>query len=143
MNNDHLKNKRAEYFKETRLQRHLEVAEDYTELIADLIEAKGRARVCDIAREMGISHVSVIKTIHKLIRDGYLKKDEQQTILLTDQGRKMAAFSKKKHHILFEFLKNIGVEEEIAAADVEGIEHHISLKTLEALETHMKACQML
>lgn len=128
---------RAVHFKETRVQRVLEIAEDYTELIADLIETKGRARVCDIAREMGISHVSVIKTIHKLIRDGYLIKENPQTIELTPEGHKMAAFSKKKHEILLKFLHRLGVPDHIAAIDVEGIEHHISKETLAALEHHL------
>jgi DtxR family manganese transport transcriptional regulator len=128
---------RAAHFKETRIQRHSEIAEDYTELIADLIQLHGQARVCDIAREMGISHVSVLKTLRRLIRDGYVVKEDNQ-IDLTAKGREMAAFSKKKHLILSEFLLKLGVPEAIAATDVEGIEHHISGTTLEAIEAHMR-----
>ncbi len=132
---------RAAHFKETRIQRHSEIAEDYTELIADLIHIQGQARVCDIAREMGISHVSVLKTLKRLIRDGYVMKEDHH-IILTARGKEMAAFSKKKHLILSEFLKKIGVPESIAATDVEGIEHHISETTLEAIEAHMRTWKM-
>lgn len=140
MTNSPIKNsKRAMHFKETRRQRLCEVAEDYTELIADLIESQGQARICDMAREMGISHVSVLKTVKKLIRDGYLVKNSQQLIELTEKGKEMAAFSKRKHLILSAFLLKLGVPENIVATDVEGIEHHISATTLEAIENYLKA----
>ena len=137
----HESGQRAAHFKETRIQRHSEIAEDYTELIADLIQVQGQARVCDIAREMGISHVSVLKTLKRLIRDGYVMKKDHQ-IDLTPKGKEMAVFSKKKHLILSEFLLKIGVPESIAATDVEGIEHHISATTLEAIEVHMRNWQI-
>ena len=129
---------RAAHFKETRKNRLFERTEDYTELIADLIETQGQARVCDIAHEMGISHVSVLKTIKKLERDGYIEK-KSQNINLTSEGTKMAIFSKKKHIILSEFLLKLGVPAHIVATDVEGIEHYISSTTLEAIDSHMKA----
>ena len=125
---------RATYFKKVRIQRHHELAEDYTEMIADLIAAQGKVRVCDIAREMGISHVSVLKTIRRLIRDGYLTPQ----IDLTPKGKETAAFSKKKHLVLLNFLLKLGVPAHIAATDVEGIEHYISPDTLQALETHLQ-----
>ena len=130
--------KRAVHFKETRNKRVFEIAEDYTEMIFDLIENQGEARVRDIAREMGISHVSVLKSLKRLIRDGFLNKSAQ-VINLTAKGKKMAVFSKKKHLILSEFLLKLGVPEHIVATDVEGIEHHISSATLAAIEGHMKA----
>lgn len=132
--------RRADHFKETRNNRLLEIAEDYTELIADLINTEGKARVCDIAREMGVSHVCVLKTLKRLIRDGYIMKNSQGFIDLTPEGKEMAIFSKKKHLILSEFFIKIGVPRHIVATDVEGIEHHISSRTLAALEAHMKIC---
>lgn len=129
---------RAAHFKEARTNRHFEIAEDYTELIADLIENQGNVRICDIAREMGISHVSVLRTIKRLVRDGYLVKDTTRCIELTQKGRAMAIFSKKKHLILTEFLLNLGIPEHIVATDVEGIEHHISSTTLEAIAAHVR-----
>lgn len=139
MGNIHPKNnERALYFREARNNRLSEIAEDYTELIADLIEIQGQVRVCDIAKAMGISHVSVLKTIKRLIRDGYLAKIPDKHIELTPQGKQMAIFSKKKHRILSTFLLQLGVPEHIVAIDVEGIEHHISPTTLNAIVTHMQ-----
>lgn len=129
---------RASHFKEIRKNRHFEIAEDYTELIADLTASQGQARVCDIARVMGISHVSVLKSIKKLIRDGFIIKNSPN-LVLTERGREIAHFSKKKHQILTEFLLKLGIPEPIVATDVEGIEHHISSTTLEAIDAHMKS----
>lgn len=129
--------KRALHFKKARQQRLCELIEDYTEMIADLMEAKGKVRGCDLAREMGVSHVNVIKTIKKLIREGYLVKNMHPLIILTPKGQELASYSKKKHLILYDLLRKLGVPENIAAEDVEGIEHHISPETLAALETHL------
>ncbi len=132
---------RVEQFKEARKVRLLEVAEDYTELVDDLIKEAGKARVCDLSKIMGVSHVSVLKAVNRLIRDGYLVKNSQQTIELTDKGKTTALFSKRKHLVLSEFFQMLGIPDQIAAIDVEGIEHHISETTLEALQRHMKNWQ--
>jgi DtxR family manganese transport transcriptional regulator len=129
--------KRALHFQKVRRQHLCELIEDYTEMIADLIEAKGKVRVCDLAREMGVSHVNVIKTIKKLVREGYLVENMHPLIDLTPKGQELASYSKKRHLILFHFLRKLGVPENIAAEDVEGLEHHISPETLNALETHL------
>lgn len=131
-------NERASYFRQARKKRFSELAEDYTELIADLKLDKGCVRICDLSREMGISHVSVIKTIKRLTRDGYLVEGSSPFISLSKQGEELACFSKKKHLVLSDFLRRIGVSEGTVATDVEGIEHYISLETLQAIESHMK-----
>lgn len=41
---------------------------------------------------------------------------------------------RKRHGLLAEFLKIIGVDEDTANKDAEGIEHHLHPKTLEKLE---------
>lgn len=127
---------RADSFKKARTKRCNEIAEDYTEMIAELQELNEDVRVCDLAKRMGVSHVNVIKTIKKLIRDGFLL--DKPEIQLTARGKKMASFSKRKHLILSQFFHKLGVPEEVLAGDVEGIEHHISEETLEAIERHLK-----
>lgn len=138
MNRKMKPSQRALYFKKARLQRFYEIAEDYTEMIADLMERCNKVRICDLAQEMGVSHVNVIKTIKKLIRDGYLIDHIHPLIELTPKGKAMAIFSKKKHLILSDFLLKLGIPENIVSGDVEGIEHHISPETLSALEAHLK-----
>jgi len=129
--------KRAKPFVITRTQHLQETAEDYTEMIADLINNKGEARTCDIARHMSISHVTALKSIRRLQKEGYLETEPHKPIVLTRKGKNLAAFAKKRHSLLIEFLKKIGVPEEIAAVDAEGMEHHISPQTLEVIKRYV------
>jgi DtxR family manganese transport transcriptional regulator len=125
---------RAKNFRHTRLARKSEIAEDYVELIADLIDGGGEARVVDIARGLGVSHATVIKTIGRLQRDGLVVTKPYRAIFLTDEGRCLAEWSRRRHGIVLEFLLAIGVDEETAQADAEGMEHHVSTETLAAFE---------
>lgn len=130
---------RALSFIATRQHHLLETAEDYTEMVADLIASKGQARTCDIAKRMGISHVTALKTIRRLQDKGYLETSMHKPITLTSKGEELAVFSKKKHQVLMDFLTKLGVPEDIAAIDVEGMEHHVSHTTLEVLEKHIQS----
>lgn len=129
---------RSASFKTTRTKQQTALAEDYTELVADLIKLHGKARTCEIARMMGISHVAAIKAIQRLVRDGYLETSPHKPIQLTLKGKRTATKAKRKHEILMKFLLSLGVPEAVAAADVEGIEHHISPETLKAISLHLQ-----
>ena len=114
-----------------------EIAEDYVELVADLVQSKGEARTGDIASCMGVSHVTVVRTLRRLQRKGYLHVEPHKSIALTKSGEELAAFSKSRHDLLFRYLVSLGVPEEVAAIDAEGMEHHISLQTLEAFRNQL------
>ena len=128
---------RSKAFQATRKQHLLETAEDYTELVSDMIASRGEARVCQMAEQMGVSHVTVLRTVKRLERDGFLKTAPHQPIILTRKGKSLAIASKKRHKILFDFLIKLGVPKDIAEQDVEGIEHHISPETLRILEKNL------
>ena len=119
--------------KKTRQQHALETAEDYTELIAHLIKLNGQARIKDIAKHLGITHVTAIKTVRRLARDGYLRTQNHKPIILTRSGQALAKLSAERHQLLIDFLIKIGVPSSIAEIDVEGIEHHISDKTVKVI----------
>lgn len=125
---------RAENFRQTRRARKTEIAEDYVELIADLIDSGGEARAVDIARGLGVSHATVIKTIGRLQRDGLVLTRPYRAVFLTDEGRRIAEWSRRRHKIVLEFLLAIGVSEESAHRDAEGMEHHVGAETLAAFE---------
>lgn len=126
--------KQARYHDRTRKAHTTEIAEDYVEVIADLIDADGEARAVDIARRLGVTHVTVTKTISRLQRAGLVSAKPYRAIFLTDDGRQLAERSRRRHRTVVEFLKSIGVSEEVAMADAEGIEHHVSDETLRAFE---------
>lgn len=124
-------------FKVLRKQHNLESAEDYTELIADLIEEKGEARVKDIANYFGVTHVTAVRTLSRLKRDGFIETDSHKPVSLTEKGRELASYSKKRHQTLLKFLIELGVPEKIAKIDAEGIEHHLSAETMRSIEKHL------
>ena len=107
-----------------------ETAEDYVEAVADLIAAGGRCRIVDLAGHFGVSHVTVTKTIARLVREGLVETQPYGPISLTDAGRRLAQNSHKRHELVYQFLLALGVPPTAAADDAEGIEHHVSLETL-------------
>lgn len=103
-------------------------------MIADLIESHGEARVVDIARRLGVTHVTVTRTVTRLQRDGLVTSKPYRSIFLTDSGRRLAEHARHRHAIVVAFLMALGVSESVANTDAEGIEHHVSRETLGALE---------
>lgn len=114
------------------------IAEDYVELIADLIERAGEARSVDIAKRLGVTHASVAKMVTRLKQAGLVEMQPYRAIFLTPKGRKIAAASKRRHDIVIAFLTAIGVPHEIASADAEGLEHHVSAETLACFERFVR-----
>jgi DtxR family manganese transport transcriptional regulator len=120
-------------FQRTRLDHALETAEDYVELIETLIAERGEARAVDLAERLGVSPVTVGKTVQRLAREGYVTSQPYRAIHLTDAGRSLAAASRARHELVLAFLLALGVPPETAEADAEGIEHHASEPTLAAM----------
>jgi DtxR family manganese transport transcriptional regulator len=126
--------KRAQQFRSTRRAHETETAEDYVELIADLIEATGEARSVEIAARLGVSGPTVTKTVGRLQRDGLVESRPYRSIFLTEAGWEMARRCRRRHRIVLEFLLSLGVDEETARIDAEGMEHHVSERTLDVFE---------
>ena len=128
----------AETFRRSRDDRAGEIAQDYVEAIADLSAAVGEARVTDLARRLGVTHVTVNRTLARLHRAGYVNTKPYRAIFLTESGRKLAEESKRRHETVVAYLRSIGVSGKVAELDAEGIEHHVSPETLAALERLLK-----
>ncbi len=114
----------------TRRDHATETAEDYVEAIADVIDARGACRVTDLSERFGVSHVTVVRIVQRLEREGYVTTAPYQPLELTAAGRRLARQCRERHDVVYRFLLAIGVEERIAAIDSEGIEHHVSPETL-------------
>jgi DtxR family manganese transport transcriptional regulator len=131
-------NRHADRFKRVRDAHQTEMAEDYVELIADLIEQKGEARVVDLAGRLGVTNATVNNTIQRLQRDGLVTSKPYRSIFLTEKGQDLAALARERHRVVREFLISLGVDSETADADAEGIEHHVSEATLDAFRSHLR-----
>jgi DtxR family manganese transport transcriptional regulator len=127
----------AERFQRVRDAHQTELAEDYVELIADLLDGKGEARLVDLSERLGVTKATVNNTIQRLQRDGLVTSEPYRAIFLTDKGRKLATTSRERHLIVRDFLIALGVDPETADSDAEGIEHHVSRETLEAFRRHL------
>ena len=108
--------------------------EDYLERILDLINSKGYARVVDIATSLKISQASVTNMVQRLDADGLLKYEKYRGLALTTAGETLARNITRRHQLLTDFFKLLGLDDKVIYHDVEGMEHHISAPTLRAIE---------
>jgi DtxR family transcriptional regulator, manganese transport regulator len=129
----------ARRFRQTRSAQSAALHEDYVELIADLLATSGEARPTDVARRFGVSHVTAIKTISRLKREGLATGRPYRGIFLTDEGHRLATRVKARHRLVVDVLLTIGVPREAAEADAEGIEHYVSETTLKAFAEFLRA----
>ncbi len=122
----------ARRFGKTRSAQSGALLEDYVELIDDLLNSNGEARPTDVARRLGVSHATAIKTIARLKRDGLATGRPYRGVFLTDEGQKLAARVRARHRLVVDILLALGVPAEAAEADAEGIEHYVSEASLKA-----------
>ena len=117
----------------TRKAHESELAEDYVELIEDLINKEGEARIVDIADHLGISKATATQTVNRLVKKGFLSAKPYRAIHLTNKGKNIANQVRQRHEIVYNFLIALGLDKETAELDSEGIEHHVGRKTLNKL----------
>ena len=125
-------------FSQTRTRHASETAEDYVEAVLDIIEEKNECRVLDLAKYFNVSHVTVSKIVKRLDDEKLLNSNPYQPVELTDIGLKLAKRVKKRHQIVLAFLLKLGVDKVNAQIDSEGIEHHVSTSTLNAMKKFLK-----
>ena len=127
----------ARSFDRLRAAHAREVTEDYVEMIADLIDHEGEARAVALAERFGVTAATVNNTVKRLEREGFVTSKPYRSIFLTEQGRTLAETCRERHRLVRDFLLALGVSAEVAEADAEGIEHHVSRATLDAFRRHL------
>ena len=128
-------------FGKTRNERSTALLEDYVELIADLIASNGEARTIDIARRLGVTHTTAVKSLARLKREGLATSRPYRGIFLTETGRVLAERVRARHRLVVDLLVAVGVPPEAAESDAEGMEHHASETTLEAFSRFLRSRQ--
>jgi DtxR family manganese transport transcriptional regulator len=118
----------------TREDHRTETAEDYVEAIADILSEQAECRVTDLARRFSVSNVTVHRIIERLQLEGLVDTKPYKPLLLTSAGKRLAARCRRRHRIVYRFLRSLGIDEKTAAIDAEGIEHHVSPATLRRFE---------
>lgn len=125
--------RRAAAFRATREAHSTEMAEDYVELISDLIADHGEARLTDVAEHMGVAHATAAKVVARLKGLRLVESRRYRSLFLTPEGSAVAERSRARHQVVVDFLRALGVSPDAAEIDAEGLEHHVSEETLCAL----------
>jgi DtxR family manganese transport transcriptional regulator len=129
----------ARRFARVRAAHQTEMQEDYVELIADLIAAHGEARAADLAMRFGVTAATVTNTLSRLKRDGLIESRPYRSVFLTERGAALASSSRERHLQVVRFLTALGVPDDVAESDAEGLEHHLSPETLAAMKSFVAA----
>lgn len=103
--------------------------EDYLEMIYRTCKVEGYIQNNKLARKLNVSPSSTTKVINKLKKLGLVNYEKYGVIQLTEEGKEIGRFLLKRHEIIEEFLKKLGIKETLLK-DTEMIEHDISLNTL-------------
>lgn len=124
-----------------RAKRYTPREEDYIEVIYELIREKGYARAIDISSHLHVRSPSVTRMLQKLHNSGLLIYEKYRGITLTERGQEIAKSVRERHGILAKLLVLLGVNEEIAHRDAEGIEHSLHPETIDHLARLVKTIQ--
>ncbi len=125
---------RAGHFQAVREAHRNELAEDYVELIAELTQTLGEARPVDLAARMGVTAPTVAKALDRLAREGLVARARYRSVFLTAEGAALAEACRQRHEIVARFLVRLGLDPDTAELDAEGIEHHVSQRTLDLFQ---------
>ncbi|WP_205687656.1 metal-dependent transcriptional regulator [Clostridiisalibacter paucivorans] len=106
--------------------------EDYLEMIYRICIEEDYVRINQLAKKLNVRPPSATKIVQKLNRLGLVAYQRYGIVQLTKEGEEIGKFLLKRHIIIDEFLKNLGIEE-TRLKDTEMIEHDISLNTLESI----------
>ena len=111
-----------------------ESAEDYPERILMLRLKNGMVRSIDIVRDLDYSKPSVSVAMKRLRENGYIEMDADGYISLLPPGEAIATRIYARHQVLTQFLVQLGVSPENAAADACKIEHDLSKESYEQIK---------
>ena len=111
-----------------------ESAEDYLERILMLRLKNGMVRSIDIVRDLDYSKPSVSVAMKRLRENGYIEMDADGYISLLPPGEAIETRIYARHQVLTQFLVQLGVSPENAAADACKIEHDLSKESYEQIK---------
>lgn len=112
----------------------------YLEAIYVLSQKSDEVRAIDVGDYLGYSKPSVSRALGLLTDDGYISRNEDSFISLTETGKKRAKSIYERHTLLTELFTKLGVDIETATEDACRIEHYISDTTFNAIKEHMLKC---
>ena len=115
-------------------RRDISRLEDYLEAIYNLNSEKGYVSAADISEKLGVKPPTVSSMLVNLAKKGYLEHEKYRGMRLTPSGEKVARSVVKRHQVISELISMLGVDDQTAYVDTEGIEHHVHPSTLHRFE---------
>ena len=122
-------------------KRDISRLEDYLEAIYNLNEEKGYVSTADISDKLGVKPPTVSSMVKNLADKGYLEHEKYRGMRLTLTGEKVAKSVIRRHQVISKLISMLGVDDETAYIDTEGIEHHvhpITVKKFERLAEYLR-----
>lgn len=137
-------------FVKTREDHQSETSEDYAEVIYRLsgksshvdesgCESIAKVKTVAIARALEVAQPTVTKILLRLEKEGLVCIHPRQFVHLTTEGVELARLSMERHELVVTFLRELGVSDMQAELDAEGVEHHLSEESLDALRKALAA----
>jgi DtxR family manganese transport transcriptional regulator len=115
-------------------KRDISRLEDYLEAIYNLNEEKGYVSTADISERLGVKPPTVSSMVSNLAKKGFLEHERYRGMRLTPAGEKVARSVIKRHQVISGLISMLGVDDQTAYVDTEGIEHHVHPSTLHRFE---------
>lgn len=115
-------------------KRDLSRVEDYLEAIYNLNTEKGYVSAADISDKLGVKPPTVSSMVKNLADKGYLEHERYRGMRLTLTGEKVAKSVIRRHQVISKLISMLGVDDETAYIDTEGIEHHVHPITVRKFE---------
>lgn len=114
-----------------------ESAEDYLESIYMQSLKRSVVRSIDVANALGYSKPSVSVAMKQLEENGYITRDKDRFLYLTEKGKEIALRMYERHEMLAACLIKMGVSEENAYKDACKIEHDLSVESFDRIREYV------
>ena len=108
--------------------------EDYLEAIYNLNEEKGYVSAADISERLAVKPPTVSNMVRNLADKGYLEHKRYRGMRLTASGERLAKSVLSRHQVISALSTMLGVDDQTAYIDTEGIEHHVHPATVKRFE---------
>jgi Mn-dependent DtxR family transcriptional regulator len=108
--------------------------EDYLEMIYRLSLNTGFTRIHELSQTLNVQPPSATKMVQRLSQLHLLKYEKYGVLILEEEGRKLGAELLRRHLIIEDFIRIIGVDNAKILEEAEKIEHTLSQETTNRFE---------
>ncbi len=108
--------------------------EDYLEMTYRFSLDQTYTRISDLAAALHVQPPSVTNMIKKMAEMELVHYEKYGMVILTDKGRELGLYLLERHAIIEDFLRLIGVDENMILEETEKIEHCMNSETVESIK---------